>query len=105
MPHKFLPILLLTVALCACKEKSAPPVSHAPIEHYHLDGVVVSLDAQAHLAKIKGEKIDGWMEAMTMDYPVKDPQEFALLHPGDHITATVYVQDLNYWLAGIHPFR
>src|ERR1022692_4502965 len=98
MPHKVLSILLLVFALCACKEKAPKPVSNAPIEKYQLDGVVVSVDPKGHVAKINGRKIEGWMEAMTMDYPVKDQAALESVHAGDHITATVFVQDLNYWL-------
>jgi Cu/Ag efflux protein CusF len=102
MTHKLTSILLLALALSACKEKSAQPASNAPIERYKLDGVVVSLDPQGHIAKIDGQKIEGWMEAMTMEYPVKDQTEFAGLHVGDHITATIFVQGLNYSLGEIH---
>ena len=105
MPHKFLSILLLAFALCACKNKSATPVSNAPVEKYKLDGIVVSLDPQAHIAKINGQKIEGWMEAMTMEYPLKDPAELDGLHVGDQITATVFVQGLNYSLGEIHHVR
>lgn len=98
-------MLLLVLALCACKEKPVKPVSNAPIEKYKLAGVVVSLDSQGHVAKINGEKVEGWMEAMTMEYPVKDRSEFDKLHVGDHITATVFVQDLNYWIGDIHQAR
>jgi len=45
------------------------------------------------------------MEAMTMEYPIKDESELAKLHVGDHITATVFVQDLNYWAADFHQVR
>jgi Cu/Ag efflux protein CusF len=103
MPHKFLSILLLTFALCACKQKSANPATNAPVERYKLDGIVVSLDPQGHTAKIKGEKIEGWMEAMTMEYPVKDG--FDALQVGDHVNATVFVQGLDYWLGEIHHVR
>jgi protein SCO1/2 len=105
MPHKVFSILLLSFALCACKDKAAKKVSNAPIEQYHLTGVVVSLDPKAHIAKIDGQKIEGWMEAMTMEYPIKDEHEFGKLHVGDHITATVFVQDLNYWAADFHQVR
>jgi Cu/Ag efflux protein CusF len=105
MPHKVISILLLAIALCACKEKAAKPASNAPIERYQLDGVIVSLDPQGHVAKIKGQKIEGWMEAMTMEYPFKDPAEFDTLHVGDHITATVFVQGLDYSLGEVHHVR
>jgi Cu/Ag efflux protein CusF len=105
MPHKFLSILLLVLALCSCTNQQRKPVSNAPLEKYKFDGVVVSVDPKGHVAKINGQKIEGWMEAMTMDYPVKDQQEFDKLHAGDHIAATVFVQDLNYWLGEIHQVR
>lgn len=98
MPHKFLFILLLALSLCACAHQ-------APVKKYKLDGIVVSLDPQGHTAKIEGQKIEGWMEAMTMEYPVPDRAEFDKLHVADHITATVSVQELNYWLEEIHQVR
>jgi Cu/Ag efflux protein CusF len=100
MPHKVISILLLTFALSACKDKAK-----APIERYKLDGAIVSLDPKGHIAKIDGQKIEGWMEAMIMDYPVKDQTELDALHVGDHITATVFVQDLNFWIGEIHHVR
>jgi Cu/Ag efflux protein CusF len=45
------------------------------------------------------------MEAMTMEYQVKDQSEFGTLHVGDHITATVFVQGLNFWIGEIHQVR
>lgn len=91
------------MALCACKDKSAKPLSNAPAERYKLDGVVVSLDPQARIAKINGQKVEGWMEAMTMEYPVKEG--FDTLHVGDHITATIFVQGLNYSIGEIRQAR
>ena len=68
MTLKFLSILLLAVALCACKNKAA--ASNTPIKQYKLDGVIVSLNPHAHIANIDGQRVEGWMDAMTMDYPV-----------------------------------
>ncbi len=75
----------------------------APVHRYSLRGEIVKIDPAAHTATIKHEKIDGWMEAMTMEFPVKDPKEFAALRAGQHITATVFVSDAGvYWIGGIH---
>jgi protein SCO1/2 len=52
-------------------------------------------------AVIKHETIEGWMEPMTMEFPVRDKAEFAKLAEGKRLTATVNVQDLDYWLTGI----
>lgn len=93
-------MVLVAFALCACHK---PP--SAAGKRYQLDGVVVSVDPQGHIATIKGQKIEGWMDAMTMDYPVKDAAEFATLHPGDHIAATIYVDGLNYSIGEIHHLR
>ena len=60
------------------------------------------LDSAAHVAVIKHGPIPGWMEAMTMEYKVEENNEYRKLHVGDRITATVFVQDLDYWIGGIH---
>jgi protein SCO1/2 len=72
-----------------------------PIERYYLQGVIQSLDSQTHSATIKHHEIKGFMEAMTMEFPVKDPDEFAKLRNGEAITATVFVQDTNFWIGEI----
>jgi Cu/Ag efflux protein CusF len=55
------------------------------------------------VAVIKHEVVDGWMEAMTMEFPVRDEAEFSKLAEGKRIKATVEVQDLDYWLTSIEP--
>jgi Cu/Ag efflux protein CusF len=86
----FLSISLL--ALSACQQQK-------PAKLYTVRGVIVKVDPAGKSAGIDAEKIDDWMEAMTMDYPVHDPKVLEGLKPGDHITATVHVpEDLNYWI-------
>jgi len=53
------------------------------------------------VASIAHEKIEGWMEAMTMEFPVPGEEDFARLKEGAVIRATVNVNDLNYWLTDI----
>ena len=72
------------------------------LKRYQLRGQVVRLDPEGRVALIKHQKIEGWMEAMTMEFPVKDRREFQALHVGDLITATVFVRDLDYWIGEIH---
>jgi Cu/Ag efflux protein CusF len=73
----------------------------AEIKEYQLRGEIVELDATAKIVTIKHEDIEGWMDAMTMKFPVKDDKEFALLETGARITATVYVQDIDYWIGNV----
>lgn len=37
---------------------------------YQLSGYVLKLDPNTNLASIHNDRIEGWMEPMTMDYPV-----------------------------------
>lgn len=64
-----------------------------------MSGEIVSMDAKSQTATVKHGKIEGWMEAMTMEYPVKDQQEFAKLKVGEKIQAKILVQGTDYWIA------
>jgi Cu/Ag efflux protein CusF len=90
-------LLLATVLLLGCSQKPAP---QPPVE-YQMRGEVVKVDPSAQLATIKGEEIQGWMPAMTMEYPIKDKQEFQKLRAGEQIQAKVLVQGADYWLASV----
>ena len=80
---------------------SSAPTPKGPVKRYPMHGQVEKLDPAAKLATIKHEKIGDWMEAMTMDFPVRDQAEFAKLHVGDKMAATVFVQDTDYWIGEI----
>ena len=43
--------------------------------------------------KVNGEKVEGWMMAMTMDYKVDNPSILTTLKVGDQIMPTVYEGD------------
>ncbi|MGA2039052.1 MAG: copper-binding protein [Bryobacteraceae bacterium] len=89
-------ILLAAMALllAAC-------ASTAPGKRYPMEGDVKALDAATKTATIDAGKIGDWMEAMTMDYAVKPDSEFAKLKVGDHIKATVVVEDVKYYVTAI----
>src|SRR4051812_2739855 len=102
--------LSLALALAGCSQpasdsqlKVAAPKtsSSAEVKKYELHGEVLEVDAQGHIAKIKHGKIGDWMEAMTMEFPVKDPADFAKLKVGEKVSATVFVQDINFWVGDV----
>ncbi len=72
-------------------------------EKYPMRGEVLRLRPENRIAVIKHEDIDGWMKAMTMDFPVPDAAEYAKLKEGMTIRATVLRNDLHYWLVDIQP--
>ena len=91
-------LLIAGLLLASC---STTPKPEDPLKKYQMKGEVLSVDPTAHVAKIKHEKIEGWMDAMTMDYPIKDDAELKKLATGQAITATVFVQGHDYWVGEI----
>ncbi len=87
-------LLVLLLAGCSAKEQAQP-------KRYSMQGEVKALDPAAKTATINAGKIGDWMEAMTMEYPVKPDTEFAKLHVGDTVQATVVVSDLKYYLTEV----
>ena len=87
---------VLFLSACANKPEGS-------LKRFALRGEVVHLDPKVRAATLKHEKIEGFMEAMTMDFPVKDPTEFAKLAVGQRITATVVQRpsDYEYWIEDI----
>ncbi len=90
--------LLLAAALLLAGCGSKPAVEP---KRYPMQGVVKSLDANTKTAMIDAGKIGDWMDAMTMEYPVKPDAEFQKLHVGDKIEATVVVGDPVYYVTDV----
>ena len=96
---KALICVVFVLLLTGCQRNPTAP----PAKEYQMQGEVVSLDPSAHLATVKAGKIEGWMDAMTMEYPVKDPQEFGKLKVGANIQAKIMVQGTDYWISSVNP--
>lgn len=83
--------------LAACGAKHAEEAG----KRYPMQGDIKALDAAAKTATIDAGKIGDWMDAMTMEYPVKPDAEFQKLHAGDHIEATVVVNGSAYYVTDV----
>jgi protein SCO1/2 len=92
-------LLFVALLLTGCQKSPAPK----PTQQYQMQGEVLSLDPRFQTATIKHGKIEGWMEPMTMEYPVKDKQEFSKLKAGERIQAKILVQGTDYWIATVNP--
>ncbi len=55
---------------------------------------VEAVEESAQSLKVNGEKVEGWMDAMTMSYKVDNPAILKKVKPGDQIMATVYEGDM-----------
>ena len=94
-----IPVILL---LASCRQGPVKEEAQdQQVKQYPMHGEVLRLDAQGKIAAIKAGKIGDWMEAMTMEYPVKDKAEFDKLRTGETIDATVYVQGNSYWVGDV----
>jgi protein SCO1/2 len=96
----FVPLLTGVLALSMACSSAQQTKSEKP-KQYRLRGVVARLDPKTNLATIAGEKVPGWMDAMTMEYPVENKNEYLALHKGEKITATVNVTGEGYWLSDV----
>ena len=56
-------------------------------------GAVERVDAKARTLMVKGQKVEGWMPAMTMLYKVDKDSDLTMVKVGDEITAKVYDGD------------
>jgi Cu/Ag efflux protein CusF len=103
-PPRLLSFFLCTLLAfsAACNRGSSSANSSAVTKHYSLKGKVVSIDKLAAAANVDNEPIAGYMDQMTMAYPVKPPAMFDQLQPGDSITADLVVEpDNKYWLENV----
>ena len=93
----------LCILLAGCQQTTAvkEEPKDEPVKKYALHGEVLRLDSKGKIAAIKHDKIGDWMEAMTMEFPVKEQSEFDKLRAGEKINATVTVQGTNYWIGEI----
>ena len=93
---------LLPLALAAaCTSRRDKFDFGQPKKRYQIQGEITGLRAEDRVATIRHEKIEGWMEAMTMDFPIPDAAEYAKLKVGAKIRATVNVNDEGYWLNAV----
>lgn len=82
-------VVILMTTLACLGQAAAGKKSHV----FH--GKVEAVDKTAKTLSVNGEKVEGWMDAMTMNYKVDDPSIIDKLKPGDQIMATVYDGDYS----------
>ena len=96
-------LLILVLAFSACTS-SKPDSASGSKKQYELRGKVVTVDKAAGSISVNHEAIPGYMDAMTMDFPVKEPWVWDELIPGVQIRADLIVDntaDPPFWLENI----
>ena len=67
-----------------------------PVQEFTVVGEVLRVDPVQRIATIRHKKIEGWMEAMTMDFPIRKDEPLDLIQAGQSIQAKVYVRGLTF---------
>ena len=85
-------ILALVITAAAC---SRTPEAR----RYEVRGQILGVDPGRQEVLMKHEDIEGFMPAMTMPYKVEDPAMLQGTQPGDLVTATLVVEEVNAYLS------
>jgi len=84
-------VLVAATAAAACSRAPEP-------KRYEVRGQILSLDPQRNQVVVDHEDIEGFMSAMVMPYKVQDPAQLEGKKPGDMVTATLVVEEVDYYL-------
>lgn len=82
-------VALVTSPVIGCRSESSA-AKKVQVKTFPVKGKIVSTDT-THVT-LDHEAVPGFMEAMTMEYKLKDPSIVSELHPGDRITARIVVE-------------
>ncbi len=94
----FCSILLFT----ACqKADTQPPAASADAKRYTLRGTVVAVDKAKKTATIAHEDVEGYMPAMTMEFPVRADWVWDDLTKGADVRADLVVDKDAFWLENL----
>ena len=99
---RYLIIFLSVIFLfAACQKPVAPEnTASANVKRYELKGKVDSVNKAAKKATIDHQDIPGYMEAMTMEFPIRQDAVWDVLTPGSLIRADLVVDNAKgeFWL-------
>ena len=102
MRYLFL-ILFSSVLFTACQKAQPQFVASATAKHFTLKGKVVAVNKSKQTATVEHGDIEGYMPAMTMEFPIKDADVFEVLSKDAEIRADLVVDDAQgkFWLENI----
>jgi len=76
--------------------------NNSAVTSYATKGVVEKITPDRRTATIDTDKIPGYMDKMTMDYPVLNTNELKGISPGDIIRFKLVVSTNADWIDGVH---
>jgi len=94
-------IVVLLLGACGDRDKKEKPLSVAGEKLYTLEGRILGRDTAGNMLRVDHKAIPGYMEAMTMEYPVRGARVQSLPSDNSRITARLHVTDTAYWLTDV----
>jgi protein SCO1/2 len=95
-------LLVLSLLASSCKREPSPPVPSVPVKtsrrEFQVKGVVLAVNLKGKEVEVRHEEIPGYMEAMTMPFPVKDTNELAGLEPGTRVSFRLIDAGKEGWI-------
>lgn len=100
---RYLLLFLFTVFTFAACQRTQTQSQNVGTDakRFSFKGQIVAVDKAKKTATVKHEAIPGYMEAMTMPFPIKDDWVWEDLNPGADIFADLVVDNDSYWLEKI----
>ena len=86
-------IFIICVLIMAGCTSDSPETTSANVKRYALKGKVISADRTTKIAKVEHEEIPGFMDPMTMDFPIRADWAWEDLKPGAEIRAELVVDN------------
>ena len=84
----------------ACSGKTEPP----PKENvYPMTATIVSRDPAQNTVNLDNKEVSGVMEAMRMDYTLRDGKVAALPPDGTAVDVKLHESDGRYWITDVKP--
>ena len=87
--------LMVVIGAALCLLLSTAYAQQSGKKEHTFRGKVEKVDAKGKTLTVNGEKVDGWMGAMAMNYSVDKEDAIKSIKVGDQITAKVYDGDFK----------
>jgi protein SCO1/2 len=97
----FILILFSVFLFTSCQKAETQQMASAEAKRYPIKGEVIAVDKAKKKATIKHEEIPGYMDAMTMDFSIREDWVWEDLNPGANVFAELVVDADDYWLEKI----
>jgi protein SCO1/2 len=100
-------MLLITLGAPSCAHQHPDARAARSPRRFRIAGTVVGVDEPRGQLTIQHERIDGYMDAMTMAFDVRDAAALAAAQPGTQLLAILVVDERQSWIEAVsltnHP--